>query len=327
MSISVNERLPRLILQVLSEKEKPLTSLQIKNELEKLGIEVSDSAIRYHLKYLEMLNLTKTLGRKGRIITDAGRTYLDALNSQERLKHILNRIESNAAKITFDLKKREGTVMANVGLIPVKYKDKAISIIKDIPLDKLPSEWIAIFENGNREIGLPIPNNTFALCNIGCTTFDALLIKVGCIVWPRGHGTIYMRCSQPVGYKDFISFDGCTADPPTLLIKADLTSYMSWVQDNEGLVLSVLREVPFDFLGKISEVITRMQDYGMLRVLKIGRKNEKVCGFDVAYGRVGIADLSGSNVFAALHESGIPLKYTSIATIIDFSAFEHVEDL
>lgn len=322
----INETI-KSILAILAENAgQTLNSFEIKKALEDHGIQISDSTIRHHLKYLDAVGLTENLGKKGRRLTELGLTYLNTMLVENRLNYIQTKIESNASKINFDYVNNTGTVMANVGVIPIKYKEKVISILKEIPSEKLPTKWVSIIQD-DRYLNTRIPENCFALCNIGCTTLDALLIRNGIFVWPRGHGTVYIRGNFPIGYKDFISFEGCTADPPSLFIYSRLTSYLEWVRRDEGLVLSVIREIPVDFLNSAMKIIQKLNDNGIVRILKIGRKNGELLGFSTTYNRVGVADVSGSNIFAAIYESGIPLQYCSIDAIIDINRFTTIDDL
>lgn len=75
------------------------------------------------------------------------------------------------------------------------------------------------------------------------------------------------------------------------------------------------------------KIIERLNDGGIVRILKIGRKNGELLGFNTTYNRVGVADMSGSNIFAAIYESGVPLQYCSIDAILDISRFTTIDDL
>jgi repressor of nif and glnA expression len=61
------------ILEILNNYTEPVGANTISKKLVEKGIELSERAVRYHLKIMDERGLTKVAGKKGRIITEKGR--------------------------------------------------------------------------------------------------------------------------------------------------------------------------------------------------------------------------------------------------------------
>ena len=65
------------ILSVLKESDGPCSSSHIASKLESLGHEISERTVRFYLNKMDLAGLTKTVGKKGRQITEKGLSELD----------------------------------------------------------------------------------------------------------------------------------------------------------------------------------------------------------------------------------------------------------
>ena len=67
------ERKELLILRVLRDSQGPMGASLIAQHLRDYGVELSERAVRYHLKLLDERRLTRLAGRRdGRVLTELG---------------------------------------------------------------------------------------------------------------------------------------------------------------------------------------------------------------------------------------------------------------
>ena len=66
------ERKVIAILRVLKESPEPLGARIIARQLADYGINLTERAVRYHLKLMDERGLTQAVGRDGRLITPLG---------------------------------------------------------------------------------------------------------------------------------------------------------------------------------------------------------------------------------------------------------------
>ena len=60
------------ILKVLGEQQEPLGARLVARRLKDYGVELSERAVRYHLKLMDERGLTKLAGKDGRLLTELG---------------------------------------------------------------------------------------------------------------------------------------------------------------------------------------------------------------------------------------------------------------
>ncbi len=60
------------ILKILKDSGTPVPGSLITDELNRMGIEISERTVRFHLLEMDREGLTKSAGKQGRIITERG---------------------------------------------------------------------------------------------------------------------------------------------------------------------------------------------------------------------------------------------------------------
>ena len=116
------ERKALSILKVLSESQQPLGVRVIARCLKSLGVELSERAVRYHLKLMDERGLTRTVGRDGRQITDSGIEELRSALVRDKVGFAISRIELLAF--------RTGLVPVNVPFFPREKFAQALQTMK-----------------------------------------------------------------------------------------------------------------------------------------------------------------------------------------------------
>src|SRR4030042_5997789 len=111
------ERKAIAILKILSDSQEPLGGRAIARRLSDVGIELSERAVRYHLKLMDERGLTRSVGtRDGRYITQRGIEEVSGALVRDRVGSIAAKIELLAYRTSLDLEKRSGEVPINISL-------------------------------------------------------------------------------------------------------------------------------------------------------------------------------------------------------------------
>jgi len=145
------ERKALSILKVLSESQQPLGARVIARCLKGLGVELSERAVRYHLKLMDERGLTRTVGRDGRQITDSGIEELRSALVRDEVGFAISRIELLAFRTGFNIEKRTGLVPVNVPFFPREKFAQALQAMKPAFAAGLcVSDLVAVAREGER---------------------------------------------------------------------------------------------------------------------------------------------------------------------------------
>jgi Uncharacterized protein conserved in archaea len=108
------ERKVITILKVLSQFSEPLGARVISYHLKDYGIELSERAVRYHLKLMDERGFTECVGRDGRLITQSGLEELESALVRDKVGFVASKIELLAYQTDFDIDKRQGKIPVNI---------------------------------------------------------------------------------------------------------------------------------------------------------------------------------------------------------------------
>ena len=93
------------ILKVLSDCQEPLGARVIAQRLKNYGIELSERAVRYHLKMMDERGFTRLEGRDGRLLTEQG---LEEVRKRPRqIQSRVRYLQNRAARLPHGLRFRE----------------------------------------------------------------------------------------------------------------------------------------------------------------------------------------------------------------------------
>ena len=102
------------ILNTLAASQDAVGSTTIAKRLKEMGIELSERAVRYHLRLMDERGVTRLAGRRdGRVITELGQAELKKAMVTHKVGYALSRIETLAFRTDIDLNKRSGFLPAN----------------------------------------------------------------------------------------------------------------------------------------------------------------------------------------------------------------------
>ena len=123
------ERKITSILKIISASRVPVGSKEISQKLRSLGIDLTERAIRCHLKIMDERGLTEGKWKEGRTITRKGKEELGDSLVSDKVGFIYSKIETMAYRMDFDLKKAKGKVILNISFIPRDKFRTALQVI------------------------------------------------------------------------------------------------------------------------------------------------------------------------------------------------------
>lgn len=286
------ERKALSILKVLSESQQPLGARVIARCLKGLGVELSERAVRYHLKLMDERGLTRTVGRDGRQITDSGIEELRSALVRDKVGFAISRIELLAFRTGFNIEKRTGLVPVNVPFSPREKFAQALQAMKPAFAAGLcVSDLVAVAREGERLGEMTVPDGKIGLATVCSIVVNGSLLKAGVPIDSRFSGILQVKNHQPLRFVELIHYSGSSLDPSEVFIRARMTS---------------VREV------------AKLKEAGLGGLLLMGNTSEPVCQIPVELNRVGVILLGGLNPVAAAEEVGIEAENYAMSTVIEY---------
>jgi len=102
------ERKTNAILHIIANSEKPIGSKEISIALKKQGIDLTERAIRYHLKIMDEKGLTEIIWKEGRSITELGHAELENALVSDKVGFVISRLSQWLMRWILILIKRPG---------------------------------------------------------------------------------------------------------------------------------------------------------------------------------------------------------------------------
>jgi repressor of nif and glnA expression len=236
----------------------------------------------------------------------------------EPLVFTLARIENLMQQVSFDPLRMNGRIVTNTSIVRRDSLERTLEIFHDVMASGLAvSPFIKIEVDGDLV-------RIYTTCSV---TIDGVLLKHGIPVRPKGGGIIEVLDRLPLRFTDMLLYWATTIDPIDILISQELTSVRDMMQTGSGRILGNLREAPMLARERIEMVLEDLGDSEFSGVLELGGPNMDVLGIPVERDHLGIALVGGTNLVAAVMESGIEMKTESISGLTEISEMRHVEDV
>ena len=235
------ERKAVSILRILGESSTPLGATLVAERLRGMGTELSDSAVSYHLRLMDVRGLTRLVPGRGRRLSPDGRRELESALVRDRIGLAVSRMESLAVRADFDPRRRVGAVPINVSLFP--WEEGAAAIRKMLPAfeaGSCVSDLAALRPAGAECGGLAVPPGKVALATVCSVVFNAVLLRAGVPVDARFSGILQIEQGQPVRFVDLIQYSGSSLDPAEVFIRAGMTSVTGALREGGGKILASL---------------------------------------------------------------------------------------
>jgi repressor of nif and glnA expression len=153
------------------------------------------------------------------------------------------------------------------------------------------------------------------MCSI---TIDGILLKRGIPVTPKYGGLLDVKKRKPTGFEDIIVYNGTSIDPMKIFISKKMTRVLDAVETGSGRLLANLREIPASSVKEAENILKSAMSMGIADVTEVGESGKSVLNAPVEAGKVGVVVYAGTNIMAAVEESGIYVDTYPISTIMDF---------
>ena len=322
------ERKVIAILRVLNESAEPLGARVIARQLKDYGIDLTERAVRYHLKLMDERGLTQGLGRDGRLITSSGVEELKNALVSDKVGFVINRIELLAFRTTFDWERRSGQVPINISFFPGEKFPQALETMKSaFKADLCVGDLVAVAEEGKKLGEIIIPEGKVGFATVCSIIINGALLKAGIPIDSRFGGILQIRNHKPLRFVELIHYAGSSLDPSEIFIRGKMTSVGEVARKGEGKILANFREIPVQCRPIAETVISRLKEAGLGGLLVMGNTSEPVCEVPVELNRVGMILIGGLNPVAAAEEAGIEAENIAMGSVIDYKQLRSVWEL
>ncbi len=316
------ERKVLTILKILSDNPEPLGATVLARHLKDCGIDLSERAVRYHLKLMDERGLTELVGRDGRAITPRGLEEIKSALVRDKVGFAISRIELLAFRTDFDFSTRSGPIPANITFFPKDKFSKAVRAMGTAFEQGLcVSDLVAVADQGERLGELMVPEGHIGFATVCSVAVNGVLLKAGVPMDSKFGGILQIRNRVPLRFAELIHYAGSSLDPSEVFISARMTSVRDAAEHGSGSVLANFREIPAICRGIAEDVVAKLKHAGIGGLVVMGGTSEPVCEIPIELNRVGIVLLGGLNPVAAAQEAGIEARNHAMSTIMDYQSF------
>ncbi|MEE9528658.1 MAG: NrpR regulatory domain-containing protein, partial [Dehalococcoidia bacterium] len=256
------------ILNVLGKQREPLGARVIARRLKDHGVELSERAVRYHLKLMDERGLTKSVGKDGRLLTEQGIEETRNALARDKMGFALSRIEALAFRTSFDWEKCSGLVPVNISLFPSENFKKALRAMREaFEAGLCVSELVAVACEGEKLGEVMVPQGKIGFATVCSIIINGSLLKAGIPLESRFGGILQIRDRKPTRFVDFIHYAGSTLDPSEVFIKARMTSVGEIVSSGGGKIVANYREIPAPCRAMTDNIVTKLREAGLGRLI------------------------------------------------------------
>lgn len=323
------ERKTLLILKILHESAEPLGARVIARRMSERHVQLSERAVRYHLKIMDERGLTSLVGRRdGRIITEKGLDEISDARVQDKIGLSISRIDVLSFKTTFDVKKKRGLVPVNISFFPKEQFSRALKIMKPVFQKKLAvSSHVAIAQAGKTLGDIVVPEGKVGLATVCSIVINGVLLKYGIPIDSKFGGILQMKNGEILRFVELIHYAGSSLDPSEIFIRGKMTSVRQVVTGGAGKILANFREIPALSRTLVDHVIDDCSKAGINGVLSIGNIGHPVCQTHVDINKIGMILIGGLNPVAAACEEGLNVDNKAMSTVMEFEQLQDIEKI
>ena len=323
------ERKVLSILKILASSQQAQGARVIARYLKDSGIELTERAVRYHLKLTDERGLTKLVGRRdGRIITELGQTELKKALVSDKVGFAFARIEDLAFRTNFDFTTHTGLIPVNVSMFTKEDFPKAMKVMRGIFKAGLcVSELVAIAHTGDIVGDIIVPEGKVALATVCSIVVNGVLLKAGIPVDSRFGGILQIQNNRPLRFTELINYAGSSLDPSEIFIRANMTSVTQAAEIGNGDILANFREIPAVCRPTAQEVVAKLKEAKIGGLMLLGNISEPVCEVAIELNRVGVILIGGLNPVAAAYEAGIESVNYAMSTLMEYEKLTAIDTI
>ncbi len=308
-----------LILQVLKEQGKTVSSKEISELLAMSGHNLSERTIRLYLRKCDAEGLTVPFAKKGRKITEQGLVELLTHKAPQKQGYLSAKIDKMIYRMNFDLPMRSGTVVVNTSMVDPYQLESCMQEIcsvfaKGYGMGKL----MALIGPGEIIGELTVPNGKVGFCTVCSITINGILLKHGIPMSSRFGGLLKLQDGRASRFTEMIHYDGTSIDPLEVFIRSGMTDYHGAIKDNNGLIGASFREVPGESRTRLIHINEKLEAIGLGAIMELGLPGQPLLDIPVPYGRVGVILVGGLNPIAILEEKEHRIFSRALSGLIEF---------
>lgn len=322
------ERKSLSILRILSQSRKPLGARVIARELKDHGIDLTERAVRYHLKLMDERGLTRLVGRDGRVITPTGIEEIKSALVQDKVGLAITKIELLAFRTDFNWKTRTGLVPVNVSFFPEEKFARALSLMAPVfQAGICAGDRVAVAREGESIGDLVVPEGKIGLATVCSIVINGALLKAGVPMDSRFGGILQIRNRQPLRFVELIHYAGSSLDPSEVFIRGKMTTVAQAAKQGSGKILANFREGPAVCRLLVEEVVAGLKAAGLGELLLMGNTSAPVCEIPVQPNKIGMILIGGMNPVAAAEEGGIAAENRAMSTLLPYESLIPFRDV
>ena len=322
------ERKTTAILRILGQSSDPVGARILSHKLKGEGIELSERAVRYHLKLMDERGFTESVGRDGRLITKLGLEELESALVSDKVGFVASRIELLAYRTEFDPRKRQGKVPVNISFFPERQFKKAVEAMRPtFQAGICASELVAVARQAGRLGDVAVPEAKIGLATVCSVIVNGALLKAGIPIDSRFGGILQIKNGKPLRFVELIQYSGSSLDPSEIFITSRMTNVGQVATEGQGRILANFREIPAICQPKTEEIIGALREARLGGVLMMGMVSQSVCEVPVELNKVGMVLTGGLNPVAAAVESGIEVENRAMSAIMEYEDLIGFRDL
>jgi len=313
------ERKVIAILRILSQSSEPLGARVTSHHLKDYNIELSERAVRYHLKLLDERGFTESVGRDGRLITQLGLEELKNALVSDKVGSVASKIEFLAYQTDFDIDKRQGKVPVNISFFPEERFRETIEAMKGtFKAGICVSDLVAVAHQGEKLGDMVVPQDKIGLATVCSIIINGALLKAGVPMDSKFAGMLQVKNHKPLRFVELIQYSGSSLDPSEIFITSKMTNVGRMVREGEGRILANFREIPALCQPVAEKVIAGLKQAGLDGLVMMGEVSKPVCEVPVELNKVGMILVGGLNPVAAAVESGIEVENQAMSTVMEY---------
>jgi len=316
------------ILRILREADKPVGSSDITEQLQAMGYEVSERTVRFYLLGMDKECLTEKLGKKGRRVTNKGLMELSDARVFEKVGFLGARIDQMTYRMTFDLYRRQGTVVVNMSVLDRKQLRDSVPLIQRVFIEGFAmGKLMGIFYPGEKLGDMAVPEGMIGVGTVCSITLNGVLLQHGIPTTSSFGGLLELNQKKPIRFVEIIRYDGTSLDPLEIFIRSGMTDYTGATETGNGKIGASFREVPAESREKVIELAHELERAGLGGFMNIGWPGQPLLEIPVSEGRVGAIVIGGLNPVAILEEKGIRVHSRALAGLVDYKRLFNYKEL
>jgi HTH-type transcriptional regulator, global nitrogen regulator NrpRI len=308
------------ILKVLDRQQNIMGSTELARELLPHGIELSERTVRHYLKLLDDKGLTSVQGKRGRTITEKGRSELNNSFVSERVNFVISKIDSLSYLTDFNIDAMKGNIILNISFFPEKKLRDALKVMAEVfNSSYVMCNKIIMARDGERIGDVVIPKANIGLGTVCSVTLNGIFLKAGIPVASKYGGVIEIQEGIPKRFVSLISYEGSSLDPLEIFIRSRMTDVTGAIKENAGKILASFREIPVVSLNEAENLSNKMVRKGIGGKIIFGKPNQPLLDIPVGADKVGMIAVGGLNPIAAAEESGVRTESMAMSTLYEYS--------